>query len=126
VELLPGQEWLRAGELIFRRHGNEVFRLSGVSRPGGRKGDSHEWHCRLWLLYLRRFCEVEGTLVNRIVGSRRSFKSLFDLDQHVWHRGLNNNRTQMLAAILAYQLLVRYNYRCGNKNGQVKWIVDKL
>ncbi len=33
VEILPGQEWLHAGELIFRREGTEVFRLSGVSRP---------------------------------------------------------------------------------------------
>jgi hypothetical protein len=54
------------------------------------------------------------------------FKGLFELDQHVWHRGLDNNRTQMLAAIFAYQLLVRYNYRRGNENGQVKWIVDCL
>jgi len=54
------------------------------------------------------------------------FKGLFELDHQVWHRGLNNNRTQMLAAIFAYQLLVRYNHRRGNKNGQVKWIVDSL
>jgi hypothetical protein len=54
------------------------------------------------------------------------FKGLFDLDQHVWHRGLNNNQTQMLAAVFAYQLLVRHNHRRGNKNGRVKWIVDKL
>lgn len=54
------------------------------------------------------------------------FKGLFELDHRVWHRGLNNNRTQMLAAIFTYQLLVRYNYRRGNKNGQVKWIMDGL
>jgi len=54
------------------------------------------------------------------------FKGLFELDHKVWHRGLDNNRTQMLAAIFAYQLLVRYNYRLGNENGQVKWIMDKL
>jgi hypothetical protein len=30
---LPGQDWLRAGEVIFRRSGVEVFRLSGVPRP---------------------------------------------------------------------------------------------
>jgi hypothetical protein len=54
------------------------------------------------------------------------FKGLFELDQRVWHRGLNNNRTQMLAAIFAYQLLVRYNHRRGNENGQVKWIMDSL
>ena len=54
------------------------------------------------------------------------FKGLFELDQYVWHRGLDNNRTQMLAAIFGYQLLVRYNHRRGNKNGQVKWIMDCL
>jgi hypothetical protein len=54
------------------------------------------------------------------------FKGLFELDQRVWHRGLNNNRTQMLAAVFVYQLLVRYNHRRGNENGQVKWIMDSL
>ncbi len=33
VEVLPGQQWLHAGELIFRHGGQEVLRLSGVSRP---------------------------------------------------------------------------------------------
>lgn len=54
------------------------------------------------------------------------FKSLFELDQRVWHRGMDNNRTQLLAALFAYQLLVRYNYRCGNENGQVRWLLDML
>lgn len=46
--------------------------------------------------------------------------------EHVWHRGLDNNRTQVLAAIFAYQVLLRYNHRHGNSNGQVKAIVDRL
>lgn len=54
------------------------------------------------------------------------FKSLFELEDRVWHRGLDNNRTQLLAAIFVYQLLVRYNHRCGNKNGQVKQLLDLL
>jgi hypothetical protein len=33
VEILPGQEWHHAGDLVFRRGGTELFRLSGVSRP---------------------------------------------------------------------------------------------
>ena len=53
-------------------------------------------------------------------------KSLFELDRRVWHRGLENNCTQIMAAIFAYQLLVRYNERQGNNNGQVCWILDKL
>jgi Transposase DDE domain len=54
------------------------------------------------------------------------FKSLFELDQRVWHRGLGNNQTQIVAAIFAYQLLVRYNHRRGNKNGRLRWIMDAL
>jgi hypothetical protein len=39
------------------------------------------------------------------------FKSLFELDERVWHRGIENNQTQILAALFAYQLLVRYMRR---------------
>jgi hypothetical protein len=53
-------------------------------------------------------------------------KSLFELDGRVWHRGLANNQTQILAAIFAYQLLVRYNHRRGKRNGQLRWITDVM
>jgi hypothetical protein len=53
-------------------------------------------------------------------------KSLFELEHRVWHRGLDNNRTQILAAIFAYQVLLRYNHRRGKENGQVRWILDTL
>lgn len=33
VEVLQGQEWLQAGDLVFRSGEKEVFRLRGVSRP---------------------------------------------------------------------------------------------
>jgi hypothetical protein len=33
VEVLPGQEWLHAGDVLFKRGGSEVMRLTGVSRP---------------------------------------------------------------------------------------------
>src|SRR3989304_3949128 len=33
MQVLPGQEWLHAGELIFKLGQSEVLRLSGVSRP---------------------------------------------------------------------------------------------
>ena len=33
VEVLPGQEWYPAGDLVFRRGPIETFRLQGVSRP---------------------------------------------------------------------------------------------
>jgi hypothetical protein len=33
IDVLPGQAWLHAGDLVFQRDGVEVFRLPGVSRP---------------------------------------------------------------------------------------------
>jgi hypothetical protein len=33
IQILPGQEWLHAGDLLFKRGETEVLRLSGVSRP---------------------------------------------------------------------------------------------
>ena len=53
-------------------------------------------------------------------------KNLFDLHDRVWHRGLDNNRTLLLAAIFAYQLLVRLNYRLCLPNGQIQWLLDTL
>ena len=54
------------------------------------------------------------------------FKNCFELADRVWHRGLDNNRTQLLAAIFSYQLLVRYNHLNGHKNAQVQSILDRL
>ena len=53
-------------------------------------------------------------------------KSQFDLNHRAWHRGLDNNRTQILAAIFGYQLLVRFNHKQGRKNGQIRWILEAL
>ena len=33
IETQPGQAWFSAGNLSFRREGDEVFRLDGVARP---------------------------------------------------------------------------------------------
>lgn len=54
------------------------------------------------------------------------FKTLFELEDRVWHRGLDNNRTQVAAGLLIYQLLLRINRRQGNNNRQIKWILDAL
>ena len=53
-------------------------------------------------------------------------KTRFDLHDRVWHKGLDNNRTQLLAAILGTQILLMHNYKCGSKNGAVQWILDSL
>lgn len=54
------------------------------------------------------------------------FKHLFDLEDRVWHRGLGNNRTMFLAAIFAYQLLLRHSIKSGRRDGCVQWLLDAL
>jgi hypothetical protein len=54
------------------------------------------------------------------------FKTRFDLHERAWHRGLNNNRTQLLAALFAYQLLLAFNHAHGKHNAQLQWIIDAL
>jgi hypothetical protein len=54
------------------------------------------------------------------------FQERFDLATHCWHRGLDNNRTQILAALFAYQLLLRHNHRHKRPNAQIAWILDGL
>jgi hypothetical protein len=54
------------------------------------------------------------------------FKAMFELDDHVWHRGLDNNRTLELTAMFAYQLLVRLHWKRGGRNAQVQYILDAL
>jgi hypothetical protein len=53
-------------------------------------------------------------------------KTRFDLHDRAWHRGLDNNRIQFLAAILSYQILLRYNRTRGHHDGQLQWILDTL
>ena len=54
------------------------------------------------------------------------FKHLFELEERVWHRGLENNRTMLMASEFLYQLMQRYNYACGNRDGRISWILDGL
>lgn len=90
-------------------------------------GDQHQWRrqrkeylqsTRGVRLYARR-----GETVEPFNGW---FKALFELEDRVWHRGLDNNRTQLLAAMFVFQLLLRYNRKRKRFNGQVKWILDVL
>jgi len=69
-------------------------------------------------LYARRSQSVEPL--------HERLKSLFELNPRVWHRGLANNRTQLLATVFCYQLLLRYNHLCGRRNAQVQWIIECL
>jgi hypothetical protein len=81
-------------------------RLQRLQSPSGRR------------LYARRSQTVEPF--------HEWFKNSFELTDRVWHRGSDNNQTQLLAALFAYQLLLRYNHRCGYRNAQIQWILDAL
>jgi len=107
-------------------------------RHGGRKktkpcnADASRAHSRALRRERKRFFSSRHG--RRIYARRKKtvepfnqwFKSLFELDECVWHRGLENNRTQIAAAVFAYQLLVRYNFLRRRRNGRVRWIVDAL
>ena len=69
-------------------------------------------------LYKRRGVTVEPF--------NERFKTLFDMHRCVWHHGLDNNRTQILAAIFVYQLLLDYNQARGKKHARVAYILDSL
>jgi hypothetical protein len=53
-------------------------------------------------------------------------KHLFELEDQVWHRGLDNNRTLLLAAMLAYQVLLAYNHRRNRPTTRLQEILDAL
>lgn len=55
-----------------------------------------------------------------------TFKALFEWDQRVWQRGLDNNRTCVLSGIFAYQLLVRHHWKHGGRDAQIQYILDGL
>lgn len=66
-------------------------------------------------------------LVNPLVPVRAEWlKSLFEIEDRVWYRGLENYQTQLLAALFAYQVLIRYNHRKGYENGQIRWMSGSL
>jgi hypothetical protein len=123
-------EWDAAG----RRTGRHFFCPENPRNTKGRrlKPPANAQQARSRERRSQRRRRLHGRRGRRIYGRRKKtvepfnqwLKSLFELEERVWHRGLDNNRTQLLAAIFAYQLLVRYNHRHGNTNGRVRWILD--
>ncbi len=92
------------------REAKRQRRLARVKFLRGRRGRA---------IYARRKTSVEP--FNAIL------KQMFELDEHVWLRGLDNNRTQLLMAVFCYQLLVRYNHKsCGRRDAQVQYLLDAV
>jgi hypothetical protein len=69
-------------------------------------------------LYRRRKTTVEPF--------NAQLKHLFDLDHRVWHWGLDNNRTMILAAICAYQLLLTHNHTKRRRVANLQCLLDAL
>jgi hypothetical protein len=125
-------EWNDQGQRTGRRF---------LCPPNRRTGRGQPKHRRTWrkerLTQERRWQRIDfyrsprGQKIHAQRGQgveplHERVKSLFDMNARVWHRGLGNNQTQVLAAIFSYQLLVRYNVRCGRQNAQVQWILECL
>lgn len=69
-------------------------------------------------LYARRKTTVEPF--------HAQLKHLFELEERVWHWGLPNNRTTILAAITAYQLLMTYNCTRSRPHTHLQCLLDAL
>lgn len=108
--------------------------VRGTFRPAKRRWKMTRRRRRHRLLREARKAFVNRPFARNLMRRRGSkvepfndwLKARFQLHQRTWHRGLDNNRTQLLAAIFGYQLLLLVNHRCGNRNGRVQWILDGL
>jgi hypothetical protein len=69
-------------------------------------------------LYARRNIRVEPF--------NGRFKHLFELEDRVWHWGLDNNRTMLLAAICVYQLLLTYCHLNHRNAANLQCLLDAL
>jgi hypothetical protein len=124
-------EWTKAGKRTTRRFLCPENRRNSKDQPANNATKPRNESHRRRRLRKRHLQSRQGKATYRRRGQtvepfNEWFKSLFELTDRVWHRGLENNQTQMMAALFGYQLLVRYNHRLGNKNGQVTWILDVL
>ncbi|MEZ6145205.1 MAG: transposase [Planctomycetaceae bacterium] len=105
-------------------------------RSGTSTGDHRETHCRKRRRTRRQqraefFSRPFAQKLIRRRGTRVEpfndwLKTRFDLHDRIWHRGLNNNRPQLLAAIFADQLLLFHNHTCHHNNAQLQSIINTL
>ena len=125
-------EWDEEGHRTGRRFLCPRNRRTGRGRPTSWRTSRKERQVqrRRW----ERIDFYEGPRGRKLYAQRgqsveplhERLKSLFEVNPHVWHRGLANNQTQLLAMIFCYQLLLRYNHACGRRDAKVQWILESL
>jgi len=74
----------------------------------------------------KRFRRIYARRGKTIEPFNDHFKGMFELHDQVWHRGLDNNRTQVLTALFIYQLLLRFNLKRGHQHCRIKALLDAL
>lgn len=128
-----------AVEWCERRPSGRRFLCPEVPRPNTgrpRQASSHQsrerqYHRRLRdrrkrFLYSRRGRALYARRKVRVEPFNARLKHLFDLHDRVWHWGLDNNRTMLLAAICAYQLLLMHNHSKGRRVANLQCLLDAL
>jgi hypothetical protein len=99
----------------------------GAYPHGGRRERSRRHRARRFAFYhSRQGKRLYRQRAKTVEPFNDWFKGRFDLATSVWHRGLANNETQLVAAIFVYQLLLRYHRQRGGTNGNIQWILDAL
>jgi hypothetical protein len=101
-------------------------KVGKVRHRGQRERRRQHRQCRLEFFESRRGQRLYARRNRTVEPFNEWFKQRFDLHDRVWHRGLANNQTQLMTALFAFQLLVRYNHQQGGCGAQIQWILDGL
>lgn len=116
-----------------RRHRRRRF-LCPPHRPSSPSLQYTGEKQKQYLRRLKRLAYLKSRQGQRLYRRRKEtverfnalFKHLFELEEHVWHKGLGNNQSMMLLAIFSYQLLLRYHFKRGGRDEQIQYILDSL
>jgi hypothetical protein len=100
-------------------------------QPHNRETRERQYHRRLrndrrCFLSSRRGRALYARRNIRVEPFNARLKHLFELHDHVWHWGMDNNRTMLLAAICIYQLLLTHNYSNRRKVANLQCLLDAL
>jgi hypothetical protein len=133
-DLTEAIEWRTDGRRTGRRFVCPLIQRSTARRPPRkawrrtRERQTRQAHRRARAAFLKSRTGQRLYARRRVTAEPFNawLKERFQLQQHVWHRGLNNNRTQILAAIQSYQLVLHLNQVHRRSAGSITWLIDVL